>query len=131
VQIEPNVRIEKEYAIHGLLLEDASFRLGALVRQHCNGRGGWVSTEPIADPAALGDILDRMVEEAHRVALALAAAGFFGPFGVDAYSYRDREGALRLQPRSEINARYCMGFAVGFGSPGSLGARKGGANEER
>ena len=47
---------------------------------------------------------------------ALAGAGYFGPFGIDAYRYRDRAGALRLQPRSEINARYSMGFAVGLGA---------------
>jgi hypothetical protein len=39
---------------------------------------------------------------------------YFGPFGVDAYTYRARDGRLGLQPRSEINARYSMGFAAGF-----------------
>ena len=44
------------------------------------------------------------------MASALRGEGYFGPFGVDAYSYRDAAGALRLQSRSEINARYTMGF---------------------
>ena len=52
-----------------------------------------------------------LLAEAHRVAEALFAADYFGPFGVDAYFYRDR-GDIRLQPRSEINARYSMGFAA-------------------
>ncbi len=58
-----------------------------------------------------------MAGEARLVADALSRAGYFGPFGVDAYRYRDREQQLRLQPRSEINARYTMGFAVGWGVP--------------
>jgi hypothetical protein len=49
--------------------------------------------------------------EATRVAAALHAAGYFGPFGVDAYEYRAGD-AIRLNPRSEINARYSMGFAA-------------------
>jgi hypothetical protein len=49
------------------------------------------------------------------VGRALFAAAYFGPFGVDGFVYRDHDGGLRLQPRSEINARYSMGFAIGFG----------------
>ena len=117
LQIEPNVAIDAEYAVHGFIGEDGALALGALVRQRCDARGAWVATEPIAPgQEALGDIGDRMAEEAGRVAAALAAAAYFGPFGVDGYTYRDRAGALHLQPRSEINARYSMGFATGFGA---------------
>jgi hypothetical protein len=115
VQIEPHVAIDEEYAIHGVIAADGSFRIGVLVRQRCDARGAWISTESIASiRERLGDIPDRMGEEAYRVAHALRGAGFFGPFGIDAYSYRGPGGELRLQPRSEINARYSMGFAVGF-----------------
>jgi hypothetical protein len=117
LQIEPNVAIEAEYAVHGFVGVDGAVVRGALVRQRCDARGAWLATEPIAPGReALGDIGDRMAEEAGRVAAALAGAGYFGPFGVDGYTYRDRAGALRLQPRSEINARYTMGFATGFGA---------------
>ena len=53
--------------------------------------------------------------ERERVASALRQAGYFGPFGIDGYTYRGPGGAVCLQPRSEINARYSMGFAVGMG----------------
>jgi hypothetical protein len=119
VQIEPNVAIEAEYAVHGLVARDRALRLGAVVRQRCDARGAWRASEPIAGGRGVaGDVVDRLVEESRRVAGALAAAGYFGPFGVDAFTYRDRGGALCLQPRSEINARYSMGFAVGFGPLG-------------
>jgi hypothetical protein len=119
VQIEPNVAIETEYAIHGMLAQSGSVVLGALVRQRCDPHGAWLATEPIADPRERQEeVAERMTEEARTVARALAGAGYFGPFGVDGYAYRDRAGVLRLQTRSEINARYSMGFATGWGRPG-------------
>jgi hypothetical protein len=119
VQVEPHVAIDAEYAIHGFLAADGALRLGDLVRQRCNARGAWLATAPL-DPgdAAARDVAPAMADEARRVAAALHAAGYFGPFGIDAFTYKDRGGALRLQPRSEINARYSMGFAAGFGGPG-------------
>jgi hypothetical protein len=117
VQLEPDVAIADEYAIHGLIAQDGSFRIGALVRQRCNLRGAWVSTERIDSRESLGDIPARMGREADLVAVALSRAGYFGPFGVDAYCYRDRDEKIHLQSRSEINARYTMGFAVGWGQP--------------
>jgi hypothetical protein len=115
VQVEPNVAIECEYARHGVIAETGDVRVGDLVRQRSDVRGAWVSTERIDESSdALDAIRALMDEEARYVAAALKGAGYFGPFGVDAFSYRDQAGALRLQPRSEINARYSMGFAVGF-----------------
>ena len=117
LQVEPQVAIEDELAVHGVLEPSGACALGALVRQRCDPRGAWLATERIGAPtqATLGDFGERVVTEAHRVAVALFAAGYFGPFGVDAFTYRDRGGARWLQPRSEINARYSMGFAIGFG----------------
>jgi len=119
VQIEPNVAIVTEYGLHGVLAQDGALSLGALVTQRCDVRGAWISTEraPAQGPdtantaAALG-------EEARFVARALAEAGYFGPFGIDAYTYRASSGDVRLQLRSEINARYSMGFAIGYGRGG-------------
>jgi hypothetical protein len=116
VQIEPDVAIVAERAIHGHLDEAGSPRLGAVVAQLCDARGAWVATEPLGLRTPDDDALEpRLREEAARVATALAAAGYFGPFGIDAYVYRGVDGRPRLQPRSEVNPRYTMGFAVGFG----------------
>jgi hypothetical protein len=115
VQVEPDVTIEIEYAQHGVLEPSGGLRVGALVRQRCDARGAWLSTEAIDDAAAHGEVAARLGDELRRVARALHEAGYFGPFGLDAFTYRDLAGALALQPRSEINARYSMGFAIGFG----------------
>ncbi|HKE15313.1 MAG TPA: hypothetical protein VKB80_10630 [Kofleriaceae bacterium] len=53
---------------------------------------------------------DAVCEAAAASGEALAAAGYRGPFSVDAYLWRDRLGALRLQRLSEINARLSFGL---------------------
>lgn len=110
VQIEPNVSIVHEVAIHGRLTSNGALELGRLVAQQCDRHGAWLRTEP-ADATGQDD---RMADQARLVGLALHEHGYWGPFGVDAYEYRDKHGARHFQPRSEINARYSMGFAVGF-----------------
>ena len=122
VQIEPDVTIVAEFAIHGLLGPAGALTLGPVVKQHCDARGAWVSSERLAVGHAPAHAPASLASEAERVAAALSAAGYFGPFGVDAYTYRvrrfanasdmERDGAIALQPRSEINARYTMGFAA-------------------
>lgn len=118
VQIEPDVAIVDELAIHGLLSESGALSLGPVVKQRCDGRGAWISTEALPPELAPAELRP----EAERVASALTAAGYFGPFGIDAYTYRARRGRATstapivlptlLQPRSEINARFTMGFSV-------------------
>ncbi|MGO8994626.1 MAG: hypothetical protein ACLQVI_15025 [Polyangiaceae bacterium] len=112
VQIEPNVTVAEEFAVHGLVDAGGALTLGPVLGQRCDARGAWLSSERLATDRAPASL----ASEAESVAAALSAAGYFGPFGVDAYTYRVRsragEDAILLQPRSEINARYTMGFAL-------------------
>jgi len=66
------------------------------------------------------------IDTAQQVAQKLQAKGYFGPLGIDAVRYRDREGELRLRPLQDINARYTMGrLALGFRrllKPGETGS---------
>ncbi len=67
----------------------------------------------IDDAATSGAIVDHRgaVQEAGEAAgEALDAAGYRGPFSVDAYVWRDPTGAVKLQPMSEINARLSFGL---------------------
>jgi hypothetical protein len=112
IMIEPDVTIVRELAIHGLVAEGGPYRFGRLVEQKCNAHGQWLETLLAEDVDA--DTRAALEDEARRVARALGHAGYFGPFGLDAFLYRDLDGAVRLQPRSEINARYSMGFATGL-----------------
>lgn len=107
VQIEPDVKIISELAIHGFLAANGDRVFGPVVQQHCDARGAWISSEPLPNRNAPSELF----EEAEHVAAELTAEKYFGPFGVDAFTY-EAHGEIALQPRSEINARFTMGFAA-------------------
>ncbi|MBS2013613.1 MAG: hypothetical protein JST00_12035 [Deltaproteobacteria bacterium] len=117
VMIEPHVAIERELAIHGLLEQSGALRLGVVTVQRCDAHGAWVASEPLEEDTRSALSWAAALEaEARRAAEALHAAGYFGPFGVDAFTYRapGGQGEVRLAARSEINARYSMGFPEGM-----------------
>lgn len=89
-------------------------RLSRKAAAAVSSAGRSTTAVPSAAPPLPLDLEQRLLAEAHRVAAALSAVGYFGPFGVDAYTYEQPGSTVMLQPRSEINARYSMGFAVGF-----------------
>jgi len=62
----------------------------------------------VAEPAVLAAVRD----SAQAAGDALAAAGYRGPFSVDAYLWRDRAGAVQLQRMSEVNARLTFGLVA-------------------
>lgn len=110
LQVEPWVERELDCGLHGLIDADGTWRLGRTTIQHLEPTGAWRAT-------TLGE-LERDEEsalrrEGERTAHALIAAGYFGPFGIDGFRWRDSLG-VHFQPRSEINARYSMGWSVGM-----------------
>lgn len=110
LQVEPDVRIVREFGVHGRLDPGGALRIGCPVAQRCDARGQWIASEIAADLAP--GLVAALEGEVRAVAEALHDAGYFGPFGIDAFEYLDDEGNVNLQPRSEINARYSMGFAL-------------------
>lgn len=115
LQIEPWVVRLADFALHGYVDERGSLRLGDATTQRCDPHGAWQSTELARDDELSRDEATALTREASRAAAGLHACGYFGPFGVDAYRWRDEEtGAERFNPRSEINARYSMGWGVGM-----------------
>lgn len=124
LQVEPLVARELDCALHGWLAEDGRCTFGQPTIQHLDDTGAWQSTE-LAPPGALTAAeFSSLTREAHRTADALHAEGYFGPFGLDAFRWRAPDGQLHFQPRSEVNARYSMGWATGMGDfrppPGAL-----------
>jgi hypothetical protein len=110
LQVEPWVQREADFASHAYLLADATLLRGPLLRQHCDARGVWQASEVVPESTLAPEeaaALKRAVSEAGR---ALSAAGYAGPFGVDAFRYRGPTGTLDFQPRSEINVRFSMGY---------------------
>jgi hypothetical protein len=114
LQIEPWLERSGDFAIHGHVSRSGELVVGDPCTQRCNDKGQWLHSSV----ALAGEIDPReramLVAEAEHVAIALVAAGYFGPFNVDAFRYR-RDGTDAFNPRCEINARYSMGWAIGMG----------------
>ena len=111
--VEPRVDIALEVALHGMLAEDGACERGAPTVQLTAG-GAWSESRRAAPGELSAHELARLEEAFARVARALYEAGYFGPFGIDAFRYR-AEGGERFQPLGEINARYTMAWGTGMG----------------
>jgi hypothetical protein len=112
--VEPWVEITREYTRSALVDAQGRVSISAPGFQQTTRAGAWTGTEP----AAAGEIAhedDAELEAAVAAAgSALARAGYFGPFGIDAYRHRALDGSARsvLNPLSEINARFTMDWAL-------------------
>jgi hypothetical protein len=110
LQVEPWYRVEAEFALHGHLARDGTLRRGRLCRQVVDAHGSWLESAA-ADERELDAPETRELQAAfERAARALRAAGYHGPFGLDAFRHAQGFRAL-----SELNARHSMGWAVGLG----------------
>lgn len=118
---EPWLTLVRELSVHGMIDSSGRFELGRLCVQETNAYRAWVSTRPAHAEDVSSAQAASLMERSAQVATALAGAGYFGPFGIDAYLFRTSSGAVELNSLSELNARYSMGFAVGFSRP-SVGA---------
>jgi hypothetical protein len=111
--VEPLVTPTLELSLHGFVWQSGRFELGRTCVQQVTDRGvfrGVRLAEPGDLSASEGSAL---VGQGERVAGALHEAGYFGPFGIDAYRY-EIDGQIAFCALSEINARYTMGFVTGF-----------------
>ncbi|MFT3772145.1 MAG: hypothetical protein QM820_42610 [Minicystis sp.] len=104
-----------DFALHGHLSTTGTLVLGAPTAQRCDDTGAWLGSALAADGDLSSSEREALFQAAEEAADALAKAGYFGPFGIDAFRFRDAAGALRFEPRCEINARYSMGWAAGMG----------------
>jgi hypothetical protein len=114
--VEPLVVPTLELSLHGFVWQSGRFELGRGCLQEVSERGVFRGVR-LAEPGEITSVeRATLFGQGERVAVALASAGYFGPFGIDAYRYEldSRSGFCAL---GEINARYTMGFAVGFPRP--------------
>jgi len=108
LDVAPLVDITREFAVHGWLEEDGTLHAGRPLVQEAEG-GAWRRTR--ASRAATDGVAARLGAVLEAAAAALAAAGYFGPFGVDACAWLDGDGEERLHAPMEINARFSMGWS--------------------
>jgi hypothetical protein len=111
--VEPLVRPLLEVSLHGFIRRSGEYELGRICVQEVSDRGVFRDVR-LATPGELSSPEEAALSGAgKRVAEALHRANYFGPFGIDGYRYElDRK--IAFCELSEVNARYTMGFAVGF-----------------
>jgi hypothetical protein len=115
LQVEPLVDLEIELVIHGLLHPDGSVEIHEPMVQECDEWGTWLKTRAPREGELSPFEAAQLDQSAFLVAGSLAKAGYFGPFGVDAYRWVKGSGERLLNPRGEINARYTMGWGLNLG----------------
>jgi len=115
--VEPWVEVTREYTRSAWLTRAGEVVISAPCFQETTVGGAWTRTER-AELALVRREDDQRLEEAVAAAgAALHAAGYFGPFGIDAYRHRSEHGE-QLNPLSEINARFTMDWTVAMSEDG-------------
>lgn len=113
--VAERVEVQDDFALHGWISRDRSVTLGAPTEQRVDRRtGAWIETISAAAESLSNRERDALFSRALEAGAALADEGYFGPFGIDAFRYRDRDGRPRFCARCEVNARYTMGWAIGM-----------------
>ncbi len=113
LQVEPWVELRGDFALHGHVSNKGVLVLGEPTRQDCDETGTWRSTVRTSELDT--DEATALTASAEACGVALTDAGYFGPFGVDAFRWQ-RGAGVSFNARCELNARYSMGWATGLGS---------------
>ncbi|QDU66829.1 hypothetical protein Pla86_19040 [Planctomycetes bacterium Pla86] len=117
VVVEPWADVVEELTVCGAVTASGNVQVLTPGFQLTTRQGAWTRTDA-ADPNHLGRADDSTVLAAcNEVGRALAAAGYRGPFGIDAFRHRPAPGAApHLNVLSEINARLTMDRIESVGS---------------
>lgn len=116
--IEPWVEVTREFTRSGWVAPDGSVSISSPCLQAVSASGAWTATERDETHETRRDEDRQLAEMFERAGRTLAANGYFGPFGIDAYRHRAGDGREVLNPLSEINARFTMDWATALGPTG-------------
>ncbi len=109
LQVEPWLPIELEVCQHGYITRAGRSILASPRLQRCDAQGSWLGSTDLPPGTLREAELEALRASTARAVAGLHHAGYFGPFALDAYRYRDQAGS-HFQPRSELNARLSMGY---------------------
>lgn len=115
LQVEPLVERAGDFGLHGFIARGGAVSFGAITRQVCDASGAWRGSARAGAGELSAEERRALEEQAEIAARALLDAGYWGPFGIDAFRWIDEASRARWNPRCEINARYSMGWPVGMG----------------
>jgi hypothetical protein len=116
LRVEPLLKIDQEFVLHGHLTGEGQWHLADVCVQICDERGAWQQTRRVLDGELTPGENQAFLASGEDCIRALAEIGYFGPFGIDAFRWIDSAGVPHFQSRSEINARYTLGWTIGFHS---------------
>ena len=109
VQVEPWLERIADFSRHGYITRAGALLVGPVREQRCDAMGRFEGVMTTA-PSATEEDEQALLASVQSTGAALKQAGYFGPFGIDAFRYRTPDGGLALNPRCEINARFTMGY---------------------
>jgi hypothetical protein len=92
------------------LLTGSELRIVGVHRQRVDRKGQFLGIE--LDSGLSEKARARLMETTESVAESLRRAGYAGPFGIDAWTYRKDDGSIALNPLGEINARMTFGLVA-------------------
>ena len=126
--IEPMVRIEQEFTRSGTVSASGQVTAKGPCWQTADAGGAWTSSVA-AVSSDVQSKFDAQLEGAFfEAGRELARAGYFGAFGIDAFTYRTQSntGSRRVafNPLSEINARLTMDWSQAGASVEDLQERR-------
>ncbi len=98
-----------DYGVSALLTDDV-LRVVGIHGQRVDRKGQFVGID--LNPDLTEEDRRRLLETVEAVAAALRRTGYVGPFGIDAWSYREEDGRVVLNPLGEINVRMTFGLVA-------------------
>lgn len=113
VFVAERVTVLRDFAMHGFVGLDGALLLGEPTQQRTDPRTGAWRESALATELRPHEA-DQLARYARDAGDALARAGYVGPFGIDAFRYRDEHDREAFCGRCELNARYTMGWAIGM-----------------
>ncbi len=116
VVVEPALDRIADFSVQFAVEADGSLRLLGSLRQDVSARGAFLGHRGEIDSRGrvrTGEAWEEELREAAScVASSAARAGYRGPCGVDALSYRAADGQEKLRAVVEFNARFTMGIVA-------------------
>lgn len=111
--VEPWVPRGADFGCTALLDGSGAVRALGCHRLEVDRRGAFVGLVlgEAGEVLAVGE-REQLERTLRAVGRALADAGYAGPFGIDAFRWRDHRGVGRFHPLSEINARMTFGLVA-------------------
>ena len=108
---EADVSVLEEYSLHGYVDVD-ELRLGQPVRFATDAFGAPIRN---AELVPLAKSMHAQLERAaRRVGRHLKELGYFGPFGMDAFTWQASPTAVALNAISDVNARFTLAWSLGL-----------------